>query len=288
LFHSTESTKKLRQRLQDKGNGKYYSDWTEILPRTFSIYFTKVFILLGISANMITLLSIVAGILAGIFISLSQPIYFILGALSLLMVTILDCSDGEIARYHAQNSSTGEYLDRIAAAIIDPTILFGIGLALFKHTNAQWIITATIIAGFSLALMRLSLSYAYVCSIERFMSGANPRISRTNDNPSQRPTCASIENLIEKPKLMQKSSLIYFILDLFLIKTWGMIFWVFGVGILSAIFININNNIDVVDLFVPLLLFYAIFGPLATCYIIYSTVVNKIPDKLLDDAIDLT
>lgn len=42
-----ESIKELRKKLQDKGNGKFYSGWTEIIPRTFSIYLTKEFVIIG-------------------------------------------------------------------------------------------------------------------------------------------------------------------------------------------------------------------------------------------------
>ena len=165
---SKESIKQLRQKYQDKGNGRFYADWTEFIPRIFSIYFTKIFLLLRFTANQITFLSIILGLLTGILLGLGIPFYVSLAALVLFFIPILECSDGEVSRYHGKDSRAGEYFDRIAGSIIDPIILFGVSILVFKQTGELLDIIVGFIGSFSLILMRLSISLIYACSFSNF------------------------------------------------------------------------------------------------------------------------
>lgn len=280
---SERSIKKLREKCQDKGGGRFYSDWSEYIPRKVSIYFTKCFILLGISANQITLISVIIGILTAILLGLSGSLCVALAAVMLLLVTILDCSDGEVSRYHGRDSLSGEYLDRIAGAIIDPFILFAIGISIFKYTGNIWNIVAGIIAGSSLLLMRISISYVYACScssLSSIESNSSKQFSNSK-NPSR--VHKKIETIIDMPKVAQKSSLINFVADLFLVKSWGMIYWIWCAGLISFSSLIFNHYNYIKEILQPLVWVYSFFGPLAVCYIIYSMVKANIPDKLAEE-----
>ncbi|MCK4733874.1 MAG: CDP-alcohol phosphatidyltransferase family protein [Methanophagales archaeon] len=280
---SERSIKRLREKCQDKGNGRYYSDWSEYIPRKVSIYFTKCFISVGISANQITLISVILGLLTAILIGFGEPLYVALAALMLFFITILDCSDGEVSRYHGRQSLSGEYLDRIAGAIIYPSILFAIGLSIFEYTGSMRDIVAGIIAGVSLLLMRISISYIYACSWNSLFN-----IESNSSKPLSYPKSSSkiyknIEQVIDMPKTAKKNSVINFVSDLFLIKSWGMIFWVWCAAIVSFSSLFFGHYNYMKEILQPLIWLYAFFGPLAVCYIIYSVVRNNIPDRLAEE-----
>lgn len=278
-----ESIKKLREKCQDKGNGRYYSDWSEHLPRKISIYLTKYFILLGISANQITVISIILGLIASIFITMNTSLLMFFSGILIFIIPILDCSDGEVSRYHGRQSLSGEYLDRIAGAVIYPSILFAISLSIFKYTGNIWDITAGIIGGVSLLLIRISISYIYACSCSSLSNIESSSSKELSYPKSSSKIYKNIEQIIDMPKIAKKNSLINFVSDLFLIKSWGMIYWVWFAGVVSFSSLFFNHYNYMKEILQPLVWLYAFFGPLAVCYIIHSVVRNNIPDKLAEE-----
>ena len=279
-IENTLTINELRKLLQDKGNGKNYSDWTEYLPRLFSIYFTNFFIKAGISANTITFLSIIFGLLTALLIATGNPLFIFIGCFTIFLDTILDCSDGEVARYNRSNSNTGEYFDRIASAIVDPIILFSISIMIFNQMNNIFIIILGFFAAISLLLMRLAIAYSYVCSFGNFLTNAkskNVSEIRLNDAVSR----ISMENIVKKPKIIESFSPANFISELFFIKSWGLIYWIWAVGIIAILSTVQCIAINLSVFFIPLLLLYSFVGPVGVAYVIYTTIKNKIPDTMI-------
>jgi len=109
---SIEELRKICQESRYKNEGGM--PWFERnFYRRFSIYFTKIFLKIGISANQATLISFFIGIIAGTFFVLGDPEYWIAGALLLYPCTVFDRVDGEIARYNNSASAAGEYWDGV-------------------------------------------------------------------------------------------------------------------------------------------------------------------------------
>ena len=115
-----ESTKELRVKLQTNVLGN------PILQRVLSIYLTRVFLMLNISANQISALMLLVGVVSiipllfgflwtGIFIS--------------YLCVLLDASDGEVARYRGVYSLRGIYLDMVNHLLTQPLFFFGLGFA---------------------------------------------------------------------------------------------------------------------------------------------------------------
>jgi hypothetical protein len=96
--------------------------------RDVSPLFTWVFLRLGFSANQLTYLMIVAGIAAGAVAGAWPGVW---GALAAAVVVqlylLLDCSDGEVARFTRQTSVTGVYLDRLGHYFSEVALLVGLG-----------------------------------------------------------------------------------------------------------------------------------------------------------------
>ena len=115
MSRGSESIKELRTICQES---RYESEggmpWIERnFFRRISIYFTKLLLKMGISANQATLISFFIGLIAGTFFVFGDPIYWIVGALLLYPCTVFDRVDGEIARYNNSASAAGEYWDGV-------------------------------------------------------------------------------------------------------------------------------------------------------------------------------
>ena len=102
-----------------------------------------------------------------------------------------------------------------------------------------------------------------------------------NDFHRKKIVSKNIEQIIDPPINKKNFSLVNFVSDLFLIKTWGMIYWIWLAGIVSLSSLLLVHNPFLTEVLRPLIWFYAVFSPLGSCYIIYKVIKNKIPDKLV-------
>lgn len=111
-----ESIKQLREICQQTRDDEFYqSDWLDrnVLRRT-SIYLTRLLLKAGFSPNKVTLLSLLPGLAAGALFTMPGAGYWLGGWGLFLLFDVLDCSDGEVARYQKSSSLAGEFNDAIA------------------------------------------------------------------------------------------------------------------------------------------------------------------------------
>ena len=133
--------------------------------RFFSIYITRFLIPLGISANQVSLLMIITGILASCFFLSSSAVLFLLGALLLQLWYLLDNVDGEVARYrHFQRTGSmvidkkdslleGMYYDMINHYIVNLLVPTTIGFGLFRLSGSEFYILLGLLGGLAQVLM---------------------------------------------------------------------------------------------------------------------------------------
>jgi len=100
--------------------------------RNFSTPLTYVFVKLGVSANQITILSILLYVIGGLLLSLGQALFFILGLGVFIFNRILDDCDGEVARIHDARSIEGVYLDRLGHYVLSLSLGLGFGFGLYR------------------------------------------------------------------------------------------------------------------------------------------------------------
>jgi phosphatidylglycerophosphate synthase len=134
---------------QDPFYGRFFS-------RKISIYVTKVLLYTPISANQVTTIMLLTGIVASFLFSYGIYIYSIIGSLLLQFFFILDCVDGEIARYRRTYSNLGVYIDRISHNITDSIIYIGITYGLYTRYHDPIIFAFGYSAAISILLIRLS------------------------------------------------------------------------------------------------------------------------------------
>ena len=135
LTGKSKKIKDLREicQVHKRGYGKYSMRLK--IYRFFSIYITRLLIETPITANQLTVLTIIVAIIAAVLFGFGNYLYSIMAAIFLLSIEIWDCLDGEIARYKGSSSLKGVYLDGVAHSTYTPIILSGITLGVFITTN---------------------------------------------------------------------------------------------------------------------------------------------------------
>jgi len=96
--------------------------------REISLRCTRYLLNSPLSANQYTGLMIVAGMAAGVALLVPGLAGAILGALLIQLYLLLDCVDGELARWRKQTSITGVYLDRVGHYLSEAALLVGFGV----------------------------------------------------------------------------------------------------------------------------------------------------------------
>jgi len=107
--------------------------WARYIFRPISIYITKILLHTPISSNQVTVLWFLTGIASGTLFIFGNYWCSIAGALLLQAILLLDCVDGEVARYRATSSLKGEYLDRLGHNITYPYIFVGISFGVYAN-----------------------------------------------------------------------------------------------------------------------------------------------------------
>lgn len=118
--------------LKDRRNeehwaGRYYM-------RDISPYISWVALRLGFSPNQLTYMMMACGVIAGAVVSIpatgTAAVWPALGGAVLVQIyLLLDCIDGEVARYLRRTSIAGVFLDRIGHYLSEVALLAGLGFA---------------------------------------------------------------------------------------------------------------------------------------------------------------
>jgi len=128
--------------------------------RGVSMYITKLFLHIGISANQTTLLSMFIVAVGALLMSVGEIYYMIVGGLVMLFFPILDCVDGQIARYNkSKDIFTGKYLENMSHPIVRAMIFIGLGIGLYNSTGYVISIIYSLLLTIGL-LINVSIEYA--------------------------------------------------------------------------------------------------------------------------------
>jgi len=103
--------------------------WTgHLYMRRISIYGTRFALQLGFSADGVTGVMIVVGLVAVATISVPGLWTAFVGALLIQLYLGLDCVDGEVARVRGTESARGVYLDRLGHYLVEGGLLVALGV----------------------------------------------------------------------------------------------------------------------------------------------------------------
>jgi CDP-alcohol phosphatidyltransferase-like enzyme len=96
--------------------------------RQISPYLTRPLLAAGLSANAVTWLMIAAAAASAIATTWVGLAGAVLAALLVQLQMLLDCSDGEVARWRGTSSPVGVYLDRVGHYVAECGIALGLGI----------------------------------------------------------------------------------------------------------------------------------------------------------------
>ncbi|WP_153449784.1 CDP-alcohol phosphatidyltransferase family protein [Streptomyces smaragdinus] len=112
--------------VKDRRSGEHWAG--RLYMREVSLRIDRHLVNTRVTPNQLTYLMTVAGALALPALLVPGIPGAVLGVLAVQMYLLLDCVDGEIARWKKQFSLGGVYLDRVGAYLCDAAVLVGFGL----------------------------------------------------------------------------------------------------------------------------------------------------------------
>jgi phosphatidylglycerophosphate synthase len=123
----------LRERVAKKQGEPF---WNRIV-RSVSIYLTWLLIHTPISANGVTFLFLLAGLVGAGAFTLGTPIAWIAGTLLLWLSILFDFSDGEVARFRQESSWFGDYFEETVHAVLVIAMYCGLSLGVWQRDPAN-------------------------------------------------------------------------------------------------------------------------------------------------------
>ena len=112
--------------------------WLYYVARRISFYPTWLFLKLGISANQATYISMITGIIGCGLLAFGDYSIRIVGALLVSFWIVLDCVDGNIARFKNSTSNYGEFLDALSGYIMNVFLFLSVGIGAFNYPESSF------------------------------------------------------------------------------------------------------------------------------------------------------
>lgn len=104
--------------------------WAGTYLRKGSIHLTRLLLPTGISANAVTWIMIVIGVSAPLVLTIPGWWPVVVAAILIQLHILVDCSDGEIARWRNQISTSGVYIDRVGHYVVEGMLPIALGVHL--------------------------------------------------------------------------------------------------------------------------------------------------------------
>jgi phosphatidylglycerophosphate synthase len=110
----------------ERNSGEHWEG--RLVMRRLSPYLTRVLIRTPVTPNSVTWLMIVAGVLAAGALTLPGVGWAIVAFALIQAQLLLDCSDGEVARWRSMSSPAGIYLDRLGHYLTESLLPVALGI----------------------------------------------------------------------------------------------------------------------------------------------------------------
>ena len=112
--------------VKDRRSGEHWGG--RLYMREISLRVDRHLVNTRVTPNQLTYVMTVAGVLAAPALLVPGIGGAVLGVIAVQLYLLLDCVDGEVARWKQQFSLGGVYLDRVGAYLCDAAVLLGCGL----------------------------------------------------------------------------------------------------------------------------------------------------------------
>ncbi|MFI5755194.1 CDP-alcohol phosphatidyltransferase family protein [Streptomyces sp. NPDC051569] len=112
--------------VKDRRSGEHWAG--RMYMREISLHIDPYLVNTRITPNQLTYLMVVVGVIGGAVLLVPGLTGAILAVVLFQIYLLLDCVDGEVARWRKQTSITGVYLDRIGHYLCEAALLVGFGV----------------------------------------------------------------------------------------------------------------------------------------------------------------
>ena len=127
---------RVRLRMANRANDGFFSVF---FLRKFSKLLTWVAVKVGATPNQVTLISFGIGLYSAYAFSQGTFWQIFLGAVLLQLSIIVDCVDGELARYTRKFSQLGAWLDAVTDRVKEYMVFLGLAIGAEKNGKDLWI-----------------------------------------------------------------------------------------------------------------------------------------------------
>jgi hypothetical protein len=134
----------LRLKLANRANDGFFSVF---VLRRFSKLLTWMAVKIGATPNQVTLAAFAIGLYAAFLFAQGDTWSLIWGAVLFQVSIIVDCVDGELARYTRKFSELGAWLDAITDRVKEYAVFLGLAHGAFAHNGQNlWVLAAVLMA----------------------------------------------------------------------------------------------------------------------------------------------
>ncbi|MFI6283972.1 CDP-alcohol phosphatidyltransferase family protein [Streptomyces sp. NPDC051018] len=126
--------------VKDRRSGEHWAG--RLYMREISLHIDPYLVNTRITPNQLTYLMVVVGVIGGATLLIPGLTGAIVTVVLFQIYLLLDCVDGEVARWRKQTSITGVYLDRIGHYLCEAALLVGFGVRgadVFGGGRAEWL-----------------------------------------------------------------------------------------------------------------------------------------------------
>jgi len=199
-----ESIRELKTICQTTAKKDVTNVYMRYVCRSVSIHITRLLIPTNVTADQVSFVMILTGVIANLFFLSPYRIVFLLGTLVLQFWYILDCVDGEIARYRAYQKNqqvvqekmelqmTGAYWDYLNHYIVHGLVPLTTSFGLYQATkNTGWILIGFVASISQTLLLAVhdAKSRAFVAKIRKMIKsnwvGSRDQETSPQSNKSQ-------------------------------------------------------------------------------------------------------
>lgn len=121
--------------------------------RAVSLRVTALLIRTPVTANQLTGLMIVVGLLAAVPLGSSGVVTAVVGVVAIWVYFLLDLCDGEVARWRRQTSIKGVYLDRVGHYLVEAAVISAYGWRAADQHLGGWT-TLGVLGGLLVVLVK--------------------------------------------------------------------------------------------------------------------------------------
>ena len=135
-----------------------------------SLPITKLFVDLRCSPNIATLGMLVCGLL-GAALQVAGGWWALAGAVLLVLYYVLDCVDGEVARWHGIEDMRWGYYDTIFHLLVKPSAFLGVGIGCWRALGHPQLLIAGAVAAIAVLWTKMFLQLPGILFLHDVLNG---------------------------------------------------------------------------------------------------------------------